>query len=247
MTLSVGRRPPGKGARTVLVLALLLASSSCLTAVAMPAAAPSGDMVLQGSGHVLAGPALPTASPPPAPVLIVIPMHTSEPTSNLEDMAACVFRHPPTTGRDLRFDVLVAMSGTEPDGRGPELRRILQGATQHVLPAPPGVDADFVQMKNDAYDRDNRLGRRSSYAGPNTAFYDVMLGDGGVHRRYTSRYAYVQVMETDCCALRGGWLDELLAPMLTMPHILISGSHVQATCYSSSELERCLPAQDIPP
>ena len=190
------------------------------------------------------------ASPLPArpPVLIVSPIHSSEPASNLEDMLACVFRHPPTVGPELRFDVLITMSsGMQANGRGPELTRIVQAATRHVLPAPPSVFVDAVYLEHDAYDRDNKLGRHSSYAGPNTAFYDIMSDDGCTFRRHTSRYAYIQIMETDCCALRGGWLDELMAPMRTMPHILVSGSRVQATCYSSSELGRCRSFEKIPP
>jgi hypothetical protein len=175
-------------------------------------------------------------------------MHSSEPASNLEEMVDCAFRHPPTTGLGLLdFNILVVVSGTRPDERGPDLRRLVQAGTRHIMPDPPTVDVDYVLLDDDAYDRDDSLGSRSSYAGPNSAFYDIMSNDGGVFSRHTSRYAYVQVMETDCCTLRSGWLDELMAPMRAMPHILVSGSRVHAACYSSSELGRCFSSETIPP
>jgi hypothetical protein len=55
------------------------------------------------------------------------------------------------------------------------------------------------------------------------------------YRRQVGPYAFVQIMETDCCAVQAGWLDALLEPMLRNPKLLISGSRPKAACFSPVE------------
>jgi hypothetical protein len=206
-------------------------------------------------------------------VLMWIPVHVSEPTSNLEALVACTFkRHAPSLAGEA-FDVLITLAGSASDGREADLARIVEGGVDSLSSPPPTVRTDFVRVDvvEDGYDRDQSKGARSSYVGPNAVFYSVMIGvesgketdragdhrDGGtpaspldglprapsprsthlpsIHHRKIAPYAFVQVMETDCCALKAGWLDTLLEPMLHNPALLLSGSRPKATCFSPVE------------
>jgi len=204
-------------------------------------------------------------------VLLWIPVHVSEPTSNLEALVACTFnRHAPSLAGEV-FDVLITLAGSASDGREVDLARIVEGKVSGLSSPQSTVRTEFVRVTDDAYDRDQSKGARSSFVGPNTVFYSVMLGDesgregdragddrdGGtpaspldglpralsprpihhtsIYHRHIAPYAFVQVMETDCCALQAGWLDTLLEPMLHNPALLLSGSRPKATCFSSVE------------
>ena len=208
-----------------------------------------------------------------------IPVHVSEPTANLEALVTCTFnRHAPTLVGE-EFDVLVTLAGNASDGREAELAGVVRRATAGLTPQP-AVRTEFVFVAKDDYDRDQSKDEKSSYAGPNTVFYSVMLEDkdkgnknrdggaenggaeridGGLsmdhdwpennsakvvlrsstppslYRTLISPYAFVQVMETDCCALQAGWLDALLAPMLADHKLLISGSRPRGACFSPTD------------
>jgi hypothetical protein len=242
---------------------------------------------------------LPSSTPRPR-VLLWIPVHVSEPTSNLEALVACTFtRHAPSLAGEA-FDVLITLAGGASDGREADLVRIVEAGVSGLTAPRPTVRTEFVGVADDTYDRDHSKGDDSSFVGPNTIFYAVMFGgergkatnrtadgrekgtapagreggtapagseggatpagrDGGatsapaldgsttasasrqpalppsIYHRHIAPYAFVQVVETDCCALQAGWLDTLLEPMLLNPGLLLSGSRPRAAYYGPAE------------
>ena len=48
-----------------------------------------------------------------------------------------------------------------------------------------------------------------------------------LYTHYTAAYAFLLQLETDVCALRAGWLDTALAPLLAKPHVLVAGSRLK--------------------
>jgi len=208
---------------------------------------------------------------PPVSLLLWLPVHASEPDTNVRDAAHCLFRRLPSLSGQ-RFDVVVTLAGDEKtmgaDGlllaRVASLEYIIKDNTRHLSP-PPRVTVLLVTLSADAYDIDEGRGRRSSFAGPNELFYRSMIQDEGqpdrglqggigkVNRPSASSdsfstlvagYAFVQVVETDCCATANGWLDALLQPMLDNPALLVSGSRGRGACWTGAEFGGCMPMFD---
>ena len=223
-----------------------------LLLIALPVASATIAAAAGPSTH-LPGPASPN-------VLLWLPVHASEPDDYVHAAADCLFRRwtPSLSGHG--FDIVVTLAGgaeivDELRARVISLQAIIQGSTHH-LSARPRVTPLPVTLTADAYDVDEARGGRSSFAGPNELFYAAMTGkggdvdaptsknDGGSLSALIARYAYVQVIETDCCATASGWLDALLQPMLADPAILISGSRGRGACWTGAENGGCKPTVD---
>jgi hypothetical protein len=141
--------------------------------------------------------------------------------------------------------------------RAASLQSIITDGVQHLSP-PPRVTALSIILSADTYDVDEARGRSSSFAGPNELFYRAMIQDEREPEGVISttklpsdslpaliaRYAFVQVVETDCCATADGWLDDLLKPMKDDPDLLISGSRGRGACWTGAEYGGCKPMVD---
>lgn len=170
-------------------------------------------------------------------LLLYTPLHVSEPTGAVRDFVACLFGKRPSL-RGLKFDVLVAVSGAQPDGRQEELKRILVDASGSA-----NVAVSFTQLKDDTYalslSNDHRKGEQW-VSGPNDAFYGAMLS-GPVYDTYVRHYDLVQQLETDVCAMADGWLDVLVEPMLRDARLLISGARTACDCVYDAIHDVCEP------
>ena len=178
-----------------------------------------------------------TASP--RPLLIYIPFHVSEPTSHIGELCDCTFRLQPWRGRaSMPFDVLLAISGRESAGNEAELQGILADAVANISPRPR-VFVEFVQLKYDRYVHDVDADEKTNdwVGGPNTAFYDALL-DGHIFHKFVSHYKLVQQLETDVCALKNGWLDDLVKPAANET-VLISGATVKGDCVYIKKHDNC--------
>jgi len=208
--------------------------------------------------------------PQPAPqnttsvrLLLWLPAHFSEPDDHVHAAINCLFRRwtPSTCGEG--FDVLITLAGDEKADavgmteRATSLQSIITDGVQHLSP-PPRVTALSIILSADTYDVDEARGRSSSFAGPNELFYRAMIQDEREPEGVISttklpsdslpaliaRYAFVQVVETDCCATADGWLDDLLKPMKDDPDLLISGSRGRGACWTGAEYGGCKPMVD---
>ena len=209
----------------------------------------------------------------PARALLWLPVHVTEPDDHVHAVADCLFRRwsrPSLRGHG--FDVAVTLAGDEKgmgayalSARAESMQSIIRASTRHLSP-PPRVTALPVTLTADTYDVDEARGRRSSFAGPNELFYRAMACDAGggagdgpesvgnatTHSSLApsllstliARYAFVQIVETDCCATADGWLDDLLQPMLDDPALLISGSRGRGGCWTGAEYGGCKPLVD---
>ena len=243
-------RSPCDGAALPVLLAALLVLSAAEAIAA--AAGPATDLPRDAS---------PTA-------LIWLPVHASEPDEHVRAAADCLFRRwtPSLSGHG--FDVVVTLAGSEEKVdelpvRALSLQAIIKDCTRH-LSVRPRVISLPVTLTADAYDVDEARGGRSSFAGPNELFYAAMIHETGGGEldaepeagdrpipllsvsatslsALITRYAYVQVVETDCCATADGWLDTLLQPMLADSAILISGSRGRGACWTGAENGGCKP------
>lgn len=191
----------------------------------------------------------------PTSLLLYIPMHVSEPTSHLHQLGHCLFSHAPLLLHDqhVRVDVLLVLNGASSDGRRDVLRSILEEMVRPSLPHAH-ISVEFVETKKDRYDRHadkgasmlagNKTQPRASdvqwVSGPNSAFYDA-LHNGTVFEQHVRQYDLVQQLETDVCALRAGWLDALVEPMLSDARILVSGSTTRCDCVYVEETDTCEP------
>ena len=247
--------PPARGGARILPFwSVALPVLSVTTTTAAAAADPSFN---------LPRPASPS-------LLLWLPLHASEPNDHVHAVADCVFqRWPRPSLRGHGFDIVVTLAGDEQDvgadglsARAAWMQSIIQASTRHLSP-PPRVAARPITLSADTYDVDEARGRRSSFAGPNELFFRAMANAGegagseGVGNATThpstassplatliAQYAFVQVIESDCCATADGWLDALLQPMLANPALLISGSRGRGACWTGAEYGGCTPLID---
>ena len=230
-------------------------------------------LILLAATAATAGPPTVPPRPASPALLLWLPVHASEPDGHVHAVADCLFqRWPRPSLSGHGFDIVVTLAGDEKgmgadalSARAASMQSIIRASTRHLSP-PPRVTALPVTLSADAYDVDEARGRRSSFAGPNELFYRAMAcgagggaGDGpeGVGNTTThaspassslsaflAQYAFVQVVETDCCATADGWLDALLQPVLANPALLISGSRGRGACWTGAEYGGCTPLVD---
>ena len=181
------------------------------------------------------------------PLLIYIPFHVSEPPSHIAELCNCTLGVKPWRHRaTLPFDILLSISGRLSNGNEQRLKTMLEDATAYINPRPR-VFVEFSPLQSDRYIQDIAEEQKDDdwVSGPNTAFYDALL-DGRIYQQYTKHYAFVQQMETDVCALKTGWLDELVAPMLDpSKHVLVSGASIKGDCLYYKGFDYCNPVKNI--
>lgn len=177
------------------------------------------------------------ARPPPPRILLYTPLHVSEPTDAVRAFAACLFGKTPSL-RGLQFDVLVSVSGAQPDGRDAEVEEIISDAAHASK-----VAVTFTALQDDTYalalSNDHRKDAEW-VSGPNAAFYGALLS-GPVYDAHTRHYDLVQQLETDVCAMADGWLDVLVEPMLRGASILVSGARTACDCVYDAIHDVCEP------
>lgn len=241
-------------ARSWILLALVVCSARAQTQGAAAITTANQAVPIAHAAAVVADPSTPstilpstkpdTTAPPeitasPRPLLLYIPFHVSEPSSHITDMIDCTFRLQPWRDQPTHaFDVLLAISGLASAGNEQQLQRLLEDATAGILPRPR-VFVEFVPLKSDRYvqDIDDQHKDADWVGGPNTAFYDAFL-DGHIFHKYVQHYSLVQQLETDVCALKAGWLDDLVAPAANKA-VLISGSTIKVDCIYVRAHDRC--------
>ena len=177
----------------------------------------------------------------PRPLLIYIPFHVTELEDHVAEFCDCTLKWQPwhAGSEPTPFDVLLSISGPASAGHEVKLKAMLESAVAHVRPRPR-VFVDFIPLTSDRYVQDVGAAEKDAdwVSGPNTAFYDAML-DGRVYHRFVKHYRFVQQMETDVCALRDGWLDVLLAPMLVDDDLVVSGATIRSDCVYYKAWDRC--------
>ena len=170
-------------------------------------------------------------------MLLYIPMHVSEPLEHLQELCDRTLSKDPWvagSGREqkkdekdnidpLAFDILLVVSGPSDASRNATerfgvMRLMLEAATENLLPSPPRIFTDFKAVGVDRYNLNLAEEDKDAewVSGPNSVFYDAFAEGGEIYEKYVRFYALVQQLETDVCALRGGWLSSLLRPMLVL-------------------------------
>ena len=169
------------------------------------------------------------------PLLLYIPMHVSEPLEHLQELCDRTLSKDPWAAGSgseqkldekdnidpLAFDILLVVSGPSDDSRNSTrrlgvMRSMLEGATENLLPSAPRIFTDFKAVGVDRYNLNLAEEDKDSewVSGPNSVFYDAFAEGGEIYEKYVRFYVLVQQLETDVCALRGGWLSSLVRPML---------------------------------
>ena len=194
-------------------------------------------------------------------LLLYIPMHVSEPLEHLQELCDRTLSKDPwqvdekgskmekkgNKGNNihaLAFDILLVVSGPSDASQNATerfdvMRTMLEAATVHLLPSPPRVFLDFKTVGVDRYNLNLAEEDKDSewVSGPNSVFYDAFAEGGEIYEKYTRFYELVQQLETDVCAIREGWLLELLRPMLVWSDVDDDGSGGEVKSESESEPE----------
>lgn len=185
-------------------------------------------------------------------VLLLVPIHASEPVSNVESFFNCTLAVPPFRGfasslydptlawlpSPVGVDLLVVVSG-----RTAAASRALRLVFRALAPRTPYVRRVFFEEVAVGHARYDRSRASADWTqGPNDVFYDAVAEGGAVHGRYTRRYTFLQQLETDVCAMRPGWLAAALAPMYDH-RVVVSGSSLKGGCTMSADRQHpCFPA-----
>ena len=205
----------------MLLLVMFLCASSCGLVSAAAAAAAAAELINS------------EATGAERPLLLYIPMHISEPLKHLQELCDHTLSKDPWMAESsskqkdekdtnpLAFDILLVVSGPSEASRNATERldamhAMLKAATASVHPSPPRIFTDFKAVGVDRYSLNLAEEDKDSewVSGPNSVFYDAFAEGGEIYEKYVRFYALVQQLETDVCAIRGGWLSSLLRPML---------------------------------
>jgi len=219
------------------------------------------------------------------PLLLYIPMHVSEPLEHLQELCdRTISKDPWVAGSSsererniqLAFDILLVVSGPSDASRNATerfgvMRSMLEAATENLLPSPPRIFTDFKAVGVDRYNLNLAEEDKDAewVSGPNSVFYDAFAEGGEIYEKYVRFYALVQQLETDVCALRGGWLSSLLRPIMMIdeggwrssssfsssspssfssPHsssnlVIISGPTIKSSCMYVVKYDECQPLE----
>ena len=175
-------------------------------------------------------------------------MHVSEPLEHLQELCDRTLSKDPwvpgssSMQKDdidinpFAFDILLVVSGPSEASRNATerfdvIRSMIEEATESLIPSPPRVFLDFKAVSVDRYNLNLAEEDKDAewVSGPNSVFYDAFAEGGEIYEKYVRFYALVQQLETDVCALRGGWLSSLLRPML-----MVEGGESESESESSS-------------
>ena len=221
-------------------------------------------------------------------LLLYIPMHVSETLEHLQEFCdRMLSKEPWVTGsgseqkdekniNPIAFDILLVVSGPSDASRNATerfgvMRLMLEAATENLLPSAPRIFTDFKAVGVDRYNLNLAEEDKDAewVSGPNSVFYDAFAEGGEIYEKYVRFYALVQQLETDVCALRGGWLSSLLRPMLVLDEggeseselgssswlssssasssssssnlIIVSGSTIKSSCSYVVKYDECQP------
>ena len=175
------------------------------------------------------GNALP-APPATARTLLVLALSASEPTGTVEDFLACTFQaHQPSVA-NVALDVLVALSGRHPadERREQAVFEMVDRAVSSAMAVQPAfykVSTRPEGQEDDEVDGDDAVDPPFEAVGL-LSFLDDHPGQD---------YDHAIILDSQVCAVRVGWLDVALAPLLRDPQIVLSGSLVQNDCKHGSK------------
>ena len=145
------------------------------------------------------------------------------------------------------------------------LQRQIRRCTPQIFTNFKAVGVDRCNVNLAEEDKDSEW-----VSGPNFVFYDAFAEGGEIYEKYVRFYALVQQLETDACALRGGWLSSLLRPMLlgeggesetsslssslsppsikTSPsRLIMSGPTIRSACMYVVKYDECQPLEGYTP
>lgn len=246
---------------------------------------------LCASRGLVSGAAEAHTEPAKRPLLLYIPMHVSEPLEHLQELCDRTLSKDPWVAAEsngerelniqLAFDILLVVSGPSEAFRNTTerfdvMRSMLEAATETLLQSPPRIFTDFKAVGVDRYNLNLAEEDKDAewVSGPNSVFYDAFAEGGEIYEKYVRFYALVQQLETDVCALRGGWLSALLRPMLvdeesasgsslSLPSssppsssspfsspssssnlVIISGSTIKSSCSYVVKYDECQPFEE---
>lgn len=181
-------------------------------------------------------------------ILLYVPMtFPAEPVSSFAELAKCLFRHPPwfSAQPKLTTDLLVAVSSSHNEiGWFDELQDVVTREVRKV---------DFITATyffraplRGAYDKTQSSDNWNE--GPNAVFFDAMRPGGDVYEKFVKSYTYIVQIETDCCAVRSGWLATILEPFYDRS-VQVSGASVDGICGESKnwpERPTCFSSSRLP-
>ena len=271
-TVTVRQRPRWPPFSTpFLLLLLLLVHASAVRGhlgahdPAVPLTSP--DHIWRVGAHQLD----PVPPPPPAfavhpashgRTVLIIPINaTSTPHSHLAEFLACTLSaHVPSVA-GVEFDVGVAVYGEDEGSSLVEKRDALHGMVARAVAA-----TDMTKHSRGRHQPNLMVLR--GYRGYRLSLGDILMaafthgrtaGGTASFERFASEphappqsssshhYTYAVVLEPDVCALRVGWLDIALAPLLrdpTLQAVRFGGGRVQCVRDPAHQFRACVEGKD---
>lgn len=203
------------------VLVFVAAVSACFSVAAQsrPSWTGSARPPSVGTGHPFGTLHAPT--PAKARTLLVLTVNITEP---VDDFLECTFQaHLPSVA-NIALDVFVAFSGdrSADDQRKQTVFEMIKQAVSNVIAAQPAFyEAPMLPAADPRGDVAQGTHQILTAAGL-LAFLDDPRGQ--------RPYDHAVIMDSQVCAVRVGWLDVALAPVLRNPKVLLSGAPLQNTC-----------------
>ena len=200
------------------VLAVLIAGLTCC-------ALASEQRIRGDSGGAL------LSSPPNNRTLLVLEIDMTDPVEQVGDFLACSFRaHRPSVA-NMALDVLITLSGRRPadDARELAVIEMVQDAVSESMAVPqPAFHTAFLPADRPGHDLGAVGGTK------NVPDLISFLDDSPPGRTYD----HAIILDAHACALRVGWLDVVLAPVLRNPRVLLSGPPPK-DCHARSKTPAC--------
>jgi len=154
----------------------------------------------------------------------------SDPVEQVEDFLACTFRAHRPSIVNVALDVLIALSGrrSADDTREQAVIKMVQGAVSESMAVPQPTFHTAFLPERPGHD----LGAdRGTKIVPD---FMSFLDDSPPGRTYD----HAVILDAHVCALRVGWLDVVLAPVLRNPRVLLSGAPPK-DCHARSKTPAC--------
>ena len=188
------------------------------------------------------GDALPTHPVKDSPHLVLM-VNMSEPVEPVEDFLACTFRaHQPSVA-NIDLDVLVALTGRHSSSK--EWAQGVVGLVQDVVSRSMALSPAFYTALPLPSEGGDDIHIEPTFGAARLlSFLDER--PGSFSERGTS-YDHALILDSHVCALRVGWLDVALAPLLRDPHMLLTGPVLHKDCDPSSRIQGQACRQDSNP
>ena len=155
----------------------------------------------------------------------------TDPVEQVGDFLACSFRaHRPSVA-NMALDVLITLSGRRPadDARELAVIEMVQDAVSESMAVPqPAFHTAFLPADRPGHDLGAVGGTK------NVPDLISFLDDSPPGRTYD----HAIILDAHACALRVGWLDVVLAPVLRNPRVLLSGPPPK-DCHARSKTPAC--------